>query len=155
MSHLKDKVILITGGTSGIGEACTEYFARLGARVVAMSIPEPSLFFSPGANQSGRCRSPETMLRSSCPPHCGQSEPAAVVTPKRQPRTSNPRTATPKEFIDDLAGKDWVGGRGGNQRGLGVKQGDLPAGLARSGSAGKGLLNGNRTCQGNQDPDAI
>ncbi len=36
--HLKDKVILITGGTSGIGEACTELFARHGAQVVTMSI---------------------------------------------------------------------------------------------------------------------
>jgi NAD(P)-dependent dehydrogenase (short-subunit alcohol dehydrogenase family) len=38
MIHLKDKVILITGGTSGIGEACTELFARQGAKVVTMSI---------------------------------------------------------------------------------------------------------------------
>lgn len=38
--HLKDKVILITGGTSGIGEACTELFCRHGAKVVAMSIQE-------------------------------------------------------------------------------------------------------------------
>lgn len=36
--HLKDKVILVTGGTSGIGEACTELFVRHGAKVVAMSI---------------------------------------------------------------------------------------------------------------------
>jgi len=36
--HLKDKVILITGGTSGIGEACTELCARHGAKVVTMSI---------------------------------------------------------------------------------------------------------------------
>jgi len=40
MSALKDKVVLITGGTSGIGEACTEHLARLGAHVVAMSIQE-------------------------------------------------------------------------------------------------------------------
>lgn len=38
MIHLKDKVILITGGTSGIGEACTELFARQEAKVVTMSI---------------------------------------------------------------------------------------------------------------------
>lgn len=38
--NLKDKVILITGGTSGIGEACTELFARQGAKVVTMSIQE-------------------------------------------------------------------------------------------------------------------
>lgn len=38
MSHLKDKVILITGGTSGIGAACTELFTEHGAKVVATSI---------------------------------------------------------------------------------------------------------------------
>jgi NAD(P)-dependent dehydrogenase (short-subunit alcohol dehydrogenase family) len=41
MSHLEDKVILITGGTSGIGEACTELFARQGAKVVTMSLQPP------------------------------------------------------------------------------------------------------------------
>jgi NAD(P)-dependent dehydrogenase (short-subunit alcohol dehydrogenase family) len=35
---LEERVILITGGTSGIGEAGTELFARQGAKVVTMSI---------------------------------------------------------------------------------------------------------------------
>ena len=38
MSPLENKVVLITGGTSGIGEGCTEFLARQGAKVVAMSI---------------------------------------------------------------------------------------------------------------------
>jgi NAD(P)-dependent dehydrogenase (short-subunit alcohol dehydrogenase family) len=38
---LRDKVILITGGTSGIGAACTELFCRHGAKVVAMSPQQP------------------------------------------------------------------------------------------------------------------
>lgn len=37
---MKDKVIIVTGGTSGIGAACVRHFARLGARVVAASIQE-------------------------------------------------------------------------------------------------------------------
>lgn len=40
MSALSGKVILITGGTSGIGLACSEQFAAGGAKVVAMSIQE-------------------------------------------------------------------------------------------------------------------
>jgi len=40
MANLKDKVILVTGGTSGIGLACCQLFARSGAKVVAMSIQE-------------------------------------------------------------------------------------------------------------------
>lgn len=34
---LADKVILVTGGTSGIGEACSRHLAELGAKVVAAS----------------------------------------------------------------------------------------------------------------------
>ena len=38
--NLKDKVILVTGGTSGIVEACARHFASLGARVVIASNQE-------------------------------------------------------------------------------------------------------------------
>lgn len=35
---IEDKVIIVTGGTSGIGEACTRHFAAGGAKVVTSSI---------------------------------------------------------------------------------------------------------------------
>jgi len=35
---IDDKVIIVTGGTSGIGEGCTRHFAAQGARVVTSSI---------------------------------------------------------------------------------------------------------------------
>ncbi len=50
---LKDKVILVTGGTSGIGEACTRHFASLGAKVVTAS------------NQQDRGEALEAELRGS------------------------------------------------------------------------------------------
>jgi len=37
---LQDKIIIVTGGTSGIGESCSRYFAASGARVVLSSIQE-------------------------------------------------------------------------------------------------------------------
>ena len=40
MSDLKGQTIMVTGGTSGIGEACTRLFARSGAKVVALSIQD-------------------------------------------------------------------------------------------------------------------
>ncbi|MFO8078922.1 MAG: SDR family NAD(P)-dependent oxidoreductase [Armatimonadota bacterium] len=35
---LTDRTVIITGGTSGIGEGCTRHFAELGAKVVTSSI---------------------------------------------------------------------------------------------------------------------
>ena len=40
MERLSGKVVLITGGTSGIGRACAELMAREGAKVIAMSIQQ-------------------------------------------------------------------------------------------------------------------
>ena len=40
MERLAGKVVLITGGTSGIGRACAELMAREGAQVIAMSIQQ-------------------------------------------------------------------------------------------------------------------
>ena len=39
-SSLREKVILVTGGTSGIGEACSRHFTAVGARVVMASNQE-------------------------------------------------------------------------------------------------------------------
>lgn len=37
MANLQDKVIIVTGGTSGIGAACARHFSSLGARVTLAS----------------------------------------------------------------------------------------------------------------------
>src|SRR5690554_6522793 len=37
---IEGKTIIITGGTSGIGEGCTRHFARAGAKVVTSSIQQ-------------------------------------------------------------------------------------------------------------------
>lgn len=50
---LHDKVILVTGGTSGIGAGCSRHFAKLGARVVLAS------------NQPGPGRELEAELRAA------------------------------------------------------------------------------------------
>lgn len=51
--NLKDKVLLVTGGTSGIGEACSRHFATLGARVIIAS------------NQDDRGKALEKELRAA------------------------------------------------------------------------------------------
>jgi NAD(P)-dependent dehydrogenase (short-subunit alcohol dehydrogenase family) len=50
---LRDKILLVTGGTSGIGEGCARHFAELGARVVIAS------------NQDGRGAALEQELRDA------------------------------------------------------------------------------------------
>jgi NAD(P)-dependent dehydrogenase (short-subunit alcohol dehydrogenase family) len=41
--HMKDKVVLITGGTSGIGRACAVVFGQAGARIVVTGRDEAKL----------------------------------------------------------------------------------------------------------------
>lgn len=40
MINLQDKVIIVTGGTSGIGAECSRHFSRCGAKVVLASIQQ-------------------------------------------------------------------------------------------------------------------
>lgn len=42
-NRLQDKVVLVTGAASGIGEACVARFLREGARVVGCDVTEPQL----------------------------------------------------------------------------------------------------------------
>ncbi len=67
---LEGKVILVTGGTSGIGEACTEWFARAGARVVTASIQDQA-----GEALAGRLRAEG---HSCLFQHCDVSQEASV-----------------------------------------------------------------------------
>ena len=52
---LQDKVIIVTGGTSGIGEACSRHFAALGAKVmIASNQPEAGAALEAELQAQGR-----------------------------------------------------------------------------------------------------
>ncbi len=52
---LQDKVIIVTGGTSGIGEACSRYFSELGAKVaIASNQPEAGAVLADELQADGR-----------------------------------------------------------------------------------------------------
>ena len=41
MSFMKNKIVFVTGASSGVGRACARAFAREGANVVVADISEP------------------------------------------------------------------------------------------------------------------
>ncbi|MGE8381109.1 MAG: SDR family NAD(P)-dependent oxidoreductase, partial [Sphingobacterium sp.] len=43
MNRLKDKVILISGGTAGIGLACAQAYAKAGAQVAFIGLDQASV----------------------------------------------------------------------------------------------------------------
>lgn len=67
---MKDKVIIVTGGTSGIGEACVRLFAEKGARVMAASIQDEA-----GAALEATLRDSGHEVRFR---HCDVSDEASV-----------------------------------------------------------------------------
>ncbi len=53
--NIQDKVIIVTGGTSGIGEACSRYFSELGAKVaIASNQPQAGAALADELEADGR-----------------------------------------------------------------------------------------------------
>ena len=95
---LADKVVVIMGGTSGLGLAATKACLRAGARVVAVGLPgqdavllEDTLLESNCVIATGDAREPATAIRQSKP---RWKNSAASTRSTTSPAAAAARTAT-------------------------------------------------------------